>query len=86
VHEISIVYARAALAISAVLVSPEGSGLIRHGAVVEKIAQCSGLDGEIDVLRNVARRLDHAQRTSFALTTPTMLPLASCNGPPLLPG
>jgi len=32
------VYARAALAISAVLLSPEGSVVIRHGAVVEKIA------------------------------------------------
>jgi hypothetical protein len=37
-------------------------GLIRDRAVVEKIAQRSGLDGKIDILRNIARCLDHAQR------------------------
>jgi hypothetical protein len=37
-------------------------GLIRHGAVVEKIAQCPGLDGKIDVFGDIARGLGNPQR------------------------
>ena len=37
-------------------------GLVGHRAVVEKIAQRPGLDGKIDILRNIAGRLDDPQR------------------------
>jgi len=37
-------------------------GLVRDCAVVEKVAQRADLDGEIDVLGNIAGRLDDSQR------------------------
>ena len=60
--------------------------LIRHHAVIEEIAQRAGLDGEVDVLGNVAGRRTNLIAFSFAATTPTTSPLAANSGPPLLPG